>query len=103
MKISETQNTTIRVILLFSVAILSTFIGDNFHEFLGDWKCEGSGLPIKVGYGIYYSKCNYAQCGSHNPMWHWGYRHYLYLIMSIVVFIIQANDIFTNKSKQNEH
>jgi len=91
MKLTKTQIISLKVILLFTIAIFSTFIGDYFHSFLGDWKCEGSGQRIIDTY--IYQKCNYAGCEYHEPTWHWGYRHWLYFTMCLTLFIIQVFDI----------
>jgi len=93
MKLRKIQIISLKVILLFTVAIFSTFIGEYLHEFLGYWKCEGSGQRIVDTYD--YQNCNYADVGNHKPMWHWGYRHWLYLIMCITLFIIQVADIIS--------
>lgn len=90
MKIKKSQVISLKVILLFSIAILSTFIGDYLHEFFDDYHCDGSGNRVELGI---YEKCNYGEYGIHGPTWHWGYRHWLYLCMCIVLFIIQVVDI----------
>jgi hypothetical protein len=88
-----TQEVSLRVIALFSVAILSTFIGEFGHDFFGDWKCNGSGNTKEVGYGLVYTGCNYASLAYHSPQWHWGYRHWLYGTMCFTLFIIQVVEI----------
>ena len=93
MKINKSQKISLKVILLFTIAIFSTFVGDYLHSFLGDWKCLGSGTPNDSIYYTIYKYCNYAECGFHDPTWHWGYRHWLYLAMCITLFIIQILDI----------
>lgn len=98
MKLNQNIKLSIRIILLFSVAIFSTFIPESFPEFFGDWMCEGSkyGKIIKATEATWehYEKvgCDYVS-SIHNPTLHWGYRHYLYLVMCLVLFIIQVNDI----------
>jgi hypothetical protein len=99
MKLNKNQKISLKVIALFSVAILSTFIGDNFHDFLGDWKCNGRFELIKWyptdSNEIVKEKTNNCLYNTsfHEPEYHWGYRHYLYLIMCISLFAIQAADI----------
>ena len=95
MKINKSQKISLKVILLFTIAILSTFVGDYLHSFLGDWKCLGSGTPNDSIYNPIYKYCNYAEWGFHDPTWHWGYRHWLYLVMCITLFIIQIIDIIS--------
>lgn len=99
MKLTKTQIISLKVILLFTIAILSTFIGDYLHDFFGDWKCSGSGQRLKDSFRIY-QRCNYADHGFHGAMWHWGYRHWLYLCMCITLFILQAIDIINYSDKK---
>jgi hypothetical protein len=95
---NKTQIISLKVMLLFTIAIFSTFIGDYLHDFFGDWKCEGSGERLE-GFFNRYDKCNYGDCGFHEPKWHWGYRHWLYLAMCIVLFFIQVIDIINYAEK----
>ena len=95
MRLQKTQKLSLKVILLFTVAIFSTFIGDYLHSFLGDWKCLGSGKPNESIYNPIYQFCNYAECDFHDPTWHWGYRRWLYFTMCTILFIIQTIDIFS--------
>lgn len=74
--------------------MLYSFLPDYLHNFLGDWVCEGSGVRID---GRMYQYCNYADCGLHPSTLHWGYRHWLFLCMSIVLTIIQIIDICETK------
>lgn len=94
MELTKTQKISLKVIMLFTIAILSTFLGDFLHDFLGDWKCSGSGQRVIDTY--HYEKCNYAEVGFHDAKWHWGYRHWLYFCMCISLFIIQVIDIISN-------
>jgi hypothetical protein len=81
---------SLRVIIVFSIGIVSTFVTDHFHDFFGDWTCKG---------------CNYGESGyfaTHQPTLHWGYRHWLYFLMCLVLFVIQAIDIieYANSNKK---
>lgn len=97
MKLSKIQKVSLRVILLFTVAIFSTFVGDYLHDFLGDWKCAGSGKLVDY----HYEGCNYRNY-YHDAILHWGYRHWLYLIMCIILFIIQVVGIVSYIDSKEE-
>lgn len=99
MTITKNQRVSLKIISLFIVAILSTFIGDNLHSFFGDWKCSGSGERLLDEW--IYAKCNYGDLGSHESTWHWGYRHWLYFTMCIILFLIQINNIFFTTNQEN--
>lgn len=85
-----------RIILVFLAGIIISLIGDYLHNFLGDWKCQGSIGIIKDSWR--FIGCNYGD-GFHNSEWHWGWRHWLLFAMGFCLFIIQAFDIilFINK------
>lgn len=88
---------SIRVIMMFSIAILISFIPENFREFFGDLKCVGSGGYVPGTY--HYQYCNEGVGGMHSSTWHWGYRHFLFFIMGAVLFIIQAIDALNQEIK----
>lgn len=92
MKITKTHLLSLRIIVLFTIAILSTF--------LGDWKCDGSGKRYLDDVYVMYERCNYSICSLHDPSWHWGYRHWIYFVMCITLFIIQLVDIINFSSKK---
>ncbi len=100
MKIYTTVS--INIIILFMIAIMSSFIPELFPDFFGDWICEGRKfIPNKETYGSYIG-CDMFQ--EHNPTTHFGYRHYLWFLMGIVLFIIQGIRIFmvVDKHDKNE-
>lgn len=78
------------IVALFGVWIMMSFIPDYFHGFFGDWFCQGSKLVGRDALGY----ANYEGCDEslyeHNPTWHWGWRHWLWQIMGIILFIVQA-------------
>ena len=72
---------SLRIILVFVSGIVMSLIGDCLHSILGDWHCRG---------------CNYAEMGNyeiHVPQWHWGWRHWLFMLMGFCLFIVQTVDI----------
>jgi hypothetical protein len=88
---------SIRVMAMFSIAILISFIPEYFRDFFGDWKCAGSGNYILGTYR--YEGCNSGLKGIHEATWHWGYRHFLFFVMGVVLFIIQMIDALNKEIK----
>lgn len=78
---------SVRVVILFTIAILVSFIPEQFPKFFGDYICDGvavnhvTGLKEKFLHKGYYHT---------NIELHFGYRHWLFLIMGIVLFVIQS-------------
>lgn len=83
--------TSLRIIALFTVAILVSFIPENFPDFFGDWSCG----KIISEYGTH----SYFPAPHNVPDLHWGYRHYLFFIMGMVLFCVQVVDIIDNREK----
>ena len=83
---------SIRIIALFTCAILMSFMPEQFPDFFGDWTCNANPqLP-----------CFFAdtKAGGHiTPELHWGYRHFLFFAMGLVLFAIQTIDIINQANK----
>jgi hypothetical protein len=91
----KTLKLSLRIILLCSIAMFSSYMPELYPKIFGDWYCKGSGSLIDKSYYIY-SKCNIGKY--HNNTWHWGYRHYLYLLTCIILLIIQIIEIINDNS-----
>lgn len=90
MKINKTTNISLRVVFLFSLAIVLSFIPEHLHSCFGDEYCNGLITNIETGKIEYY----FHYGGTHqNWEWHWGYRHWLFLMMGISLSIIQIVNI----------
>lgn len=93
--------TSLRVVGLFGCAMLMSFIPDYFHSFFGDWKCEGCDWVYDPSrpMGGYYTGCDYGMQNKHIAQYHWGYRHWLFFAMGLVLFIIQVYDMLNTTSE----
>lgn len=89
MKIKSISLTlSIKIIILFITMIFLSFIPEYLHDFFGDWQCIG--------------KCDYSTPGLyHSNTLHWGYRHWLWCFMCIILFIIQFISIFESSTENN--
>lgn len=71
----------------FAIAIFVSFIPDAFPQFFGDWMCSGNNYTERL--------CQY-RVDNHDPhTWHWGFRHWLFMLMGLVLFILNAFRAFT--------
>lgn len=87
-------NVIFQIILLFAFAIGMSFVADSLHNFFGDFHCNGSGKLINDGtlFGKY-NGCNTLDIfggREHDPTWHWGYRHYIFFLGGVCLFIVQS-------------
>jgi hypothetical protein len=84
----KTQIISLKVIALFTIAILSSFVGDLLSLFLGDFPCGVIG------------RCHDGYSISYTEHIHWGFRHWIYFTMCVVLFCLQANYIFSDKPEK---
>lgn len=90
---------SLRIIALFSAAILISKIPDLYHNLFGDWYCEGR----KYVYSTDIVRSHYIGCdmlNEHNPKWHWGYQHWLFFLMGVSLSIVQIVDIISIITKR---
>jgi len=78
-------NPQIKLVIAFSILIGFSFIGDYLHDFLGDWHCNG-GRADYYDHIWHYSGCLYLN-DSHEPTWHYGFRHWVLIAMGFTFFI----------------
>ncbi len=86
--------------MLFTIAILLSFIPETFNNFFGDWRCQGTGIFDK-NMGRYVG-CTYGPGHAHDSELHWGYRHWLFATMSATLGIIQFYGIIDSVDEENK-
>lgn len=84
---------SLRITVIFTAIMLLSFVPDIFPSFFGDWKCAGTirGELIQAT-DASYSHYNYTGCdygGRHLPTNHFGYRHWLYIVMGFSLSLVQ--------------
>lgn len=90
---------SINIVILFSIAILASFIPEQFASFFGDFSCNGSTYEISTS-GIYIRHgCDMFDI--HQAQTHWGYRHYLWFLMGLTLFFGQIVRIINLLTKQH--
>jgi hypothetical protein len=99
------NKTTLKVIFLFTAVMVVSFIPEQFPTFFGDWFCKGGSsrfiMSTNEVYGHYErTGCQYninSIDTAHEPTWHWGYRHHIFALMGIAVFVLNLIEIFGKK------
>jgi hypothetical protein len=95
---TKTLKLTFRIFLLGLTAMLASYLPELFPNFFGDWLCEGTGNYLDNLH--HFERCNYvAQINTYNfhyPKWHWGYRHYMYIVTCFTLLTVQIIDIIEN-------
>lgn len=82
-------NLSLQVIFIFAVIILTSFIPDLYPNFFGDTYCGGKVYISNSSYSGRWFGC-LDNGGEHNPTWHWGYRHIMWCLMGVCLFIVQG-------------
>ena len=83
MKLNSWNGLSLRIIALFSTAMLMSYSPDLFRGWLfEDTYIEPDRLGYRFGGGIIDEK------------WDWGYRHYIYFYMCLFLFLVQAARLF---------
>lgn len=90
---------TIQIVMLFGIIILASFIPDNFHEFFGDWHCEGGYTDYVNGNYVNHG-CQYTN--DHEATWHYGFRHWIWAAMGVVLFIVNIVHILEEANKNGD-
>lgn len=81
---------SIRIILLFVLAILISFIPEQFPRFFGDEICNGSHINLETGQMEYFYHYGSRHYDVEN---HWGYQQWLFFTMGLSLSAIQIKDI----------
>jgi hypothetical protein len=87
----------LRVIIIFAIVILLSFIPETFPDFFGDWECQGSKI-IGVNEGFYQTQgCSYGGDLEHSPTTHWGFRHWMWTLCGVTLFIWNVVELINKK------
>ncbi len=90
----------LKILSIFVVMFFASFVPESNHELFGDWHCKG-GTTIVNEHGVDVQGCNYANYMSHNPTWHWGIRHWVWLLAGLTFSIWTIAEVINEASKEN--
>lgn len=62
----------VRIIAIFAIGMIGTYIPDHLRDFFGDTPCTN------------------RYCFGHDPDWNWGARHYWYACMMFSLFVLSV-------------
>jgi hypothetical protein len=89
----------LKILVVFVVMFCATFVPESNHELFGDWKCKGS--EAKWDKDDYWSikGCGYNGGMSHDPSWHWGTRHWIWLLAGVTFSIWTIAEVIIDAQK----
>ena len=93
-----TMKTKLKFISIFAIAMLVSFIPENFPSFFGDWVCQGGSYVVKEG-RYHLEGCKYAADYQHGPSIHWGFRHWMWTLCGVSLFIWNVIELFPKSWK----
>lgn len=93
MNITSQESKQLKIIALFTIAIVTSFIPETFPNFFGDYVCNDITIRQEDWRStVYCSKYQHSV-----PVVHWGYRHWLFFIMGAILFFLNFFRILFNE------
>jgi len=78
----------LKLALVFMIIMCASFIPQWFPDFFGDWVCKGG------------KNCNMGTCaGMDLPKKHYGFRHWVFILMGVTFTIISLCEISEKEKK----
>jgi len=90
-----------KIVALFAFIFIASYVPESCPTAFGDWKCKGCYIVYEgdVVLTKNYVGCDYNPSGTtaHNPTWHWGFRHYLWIGLGLTLTAVTVYQIAENK------
>jgi hypothetical protein len=91
----------IKILVVFAVMFFASFVPENNHKLFGDWHCKGGQIIVNEGPDEY-KECQYGPSMSHSSTWHWGVRHWIWLLAGLTFSAWTVIDMFIEHDKKNQ-
>ncbi len=80
---------SLQIVLVFAVVMAASIVPDTFPKFFGDIYCT---IPNHFHMGFVHD----------TPEFHWGYRHFIWMVMGLSLFTAQVVRIVIYCDKQTK-
>lgn len=70
----------LKILVVFVVMFFASFIPESNHQLFGDWHCKGNTIESTNDDDLVIIGCRYEGYREHGSTWHWGSRHWIWLI-----------------------
>lgn len=90
-----------KIILGFLIVFLMSFIPELNHDLFGDWFCQGATIDtemLKNGHYVTHG-CQYGLDGIHEPMLHYGFRHWVWIACGLTLFVWNIVEVINGNTK----
>lgn len=95
------KKSKLKILVVFVVMFFASFVPESNHKMFGDWKCSGSHANWDEDGYWHIKGCRYIST-SHDPSWHWGMRHWIWLLAGITFSIWTIADVINESDKKSE-
>jgi hypothetical protein len=73
----------IKIFAIFVMMFFASFVPESNHELFGDWRCKGGHVIYHEYKSNEYIGCQYGADDHHSSTWHWGARHWIWLLAGL--------------------
>jgi hypothetical protein len=87
----------LKILVVFVVMFFASFVPESNHELFGDWKCRGGVVELKND-DVIHDGCQYYS-NTHGSSWHWGMRHWIWLLAGVTFSIWTVVDVIAEENK----
>jgi hypothetical protein len=92
----------LKILVVFVVMFFASFIPDSNHKLFGDWLCKGNYITHDKNDNAIITGCKYEGYNAHNSTWHWGSRHWLFLIAGLTFSVWTIIDVIIEEDKKHK-
>jgi hypothetical protein len=93
----------LRIVILFGIIFAFSFVPDLNREFFGDWLCGGGKYQFVENGPDIIEGCQYPKHNNHGPTWHWGFRHWIWMLTGLTLFIYNAVSLISSMSENSKN
>lgn len=91
----------LKIVFGFFIVFLMSFVPELNHDLFGDWICQGATIDAEVLKKNHYLThgCQYGPRSVHDPMMHYGFRHWVWIFCGITFFIWNIVEVINKEKK----
>ena len=88
----------LKILVIFIVMFVASFVPESNHELFGDWKCKGANSWWGDDDKRKHEGCTYGT-PVHESTWHWGTRHWIWLMAGLTFSVWTVIELIDQASK----
>jgi hypothetical protein len=96
MKTIKRNNQKLKILLMFIIMGMMSFIPEKNPKLFGDYVCKGAVLKQTADF-YYVDGCKMTMGNSHSPTKHWGFRHWVWFAAGLTFAVWTIVEVINNK------